>query len=145
MTLPRGAIWWRGRPVTVSDIRVPVFTVGTERDHVAPWRSVYKFHLLSDTEVTFLLTSGGHNAGIVSEPGHPRRHYKLTTAAHDEAYMDPETWTAQTGEKQGSWWPEFSNWLKHRSGDLGPPPPMGNAEFELKVICDAPGTYVFQA
>ena len=133
-----------GRPVTVSDIRVPVFTVGTERDHVAPWRSVYKFHLLSDTEVTFLLTSGGHNAGIVSEPGHPRRHYKLTTAAHDEAYMDPETWTAQTGEKQGSWWPEFSNWLKHRSGDLVPPPPMGNAEFELKAICDAPGTYVFQ-
>ncbi len=133
-----------GRPVAVSDIRVPVFAVGTERDHVAPWRSVYKFHLLSDTEVTFLLTNGGHNAGIVSEPGHPRRHYKVTTAAHDEAYVDPQTWTAQTAEKQGSWWPEFSDWLKARSGKPVPPPPFGNAECGLKAICDAPGTYVFQ-
>lgn len=133
-----------GRPVAVSDIRVPVFAVGTERDHVAPWRSVYKFHLLSDTEVTFLLTNGGHNAGIVSEPGHPRRHYKVTTAAHDEAYVDPQTWTAQTAEKQGSWWPEFSDWLKARSGKPVPPPPFGNAECGHKAICDAPGTYVFQ-
>ena len=140
--LAEGRYLVEDRPVTVSDIRVPVFAVGTEWDHVAPWRSVYKFHLLSDTEVTFLLTNGGHNAGIVSEPGHPRRHYRLATMAHDEPYMDPETWTAQTAEQPGSWWPEFSNWLKDRSGKLVPPPSIGAAE--LKAICDAPGTYVFQ-
>lgn len=133
-----------GRPVAVSDIRVPVFAVGTERDHVAPWRSVYKFHLLSDTEVTFLLTNGGHNARIVSEPGHPRRHYKVTTAAHDEPYMDPQTWSAQTVEKPGSWWPEFSGWLERKSGKQISPPPLGNAGCGFKAICDAPGSYVFQ-
>ncbi len=133
-----------GRPVAVSDIRAPVFAVGTEKDHVAPWRSVYKFHLLSDTEVTFLLTNGGHNAGIVSEPGHARRHYKVTTAAHDEPYMDPQTWSAQTAEKPGSWWPAFSGWLKRKSGKQISPPPLGKADCGLRAICDAPGRYVFQ-
>lgn len=133
-----------GRPVTVSDIRVPVFMVGTERDHVAPWRSVYKFELLADTEVTFLLTNGGHNAGIVSEPGHPRRHYKVATRTHDEPFIDAETWLAETEEKPGSWWPEFSNWLKSRSGKLASPPPIGAPDLDLRAICDAPGTYIFQ-
>src|SRR3546814_9287671 len=51
----------------------------SDLDHVAPWRSVYKIHLLTDTDVTFVLTSGGHNAGIMSEPGHPHRHYQVLT------------------------------------------------------------------
>ena len=56
------------RPVALTDIRVPIFAVGTVRNHVAPWRSSYKIHLLTDCEVTYLLTTGGHNAGIVRSP-----------------------------------------------------------------------------
>ncbi len=136
--LAEGRYMVDGNPVAIIDIRVPVFLVGTERDHVAPWRSVYKFHLLSDTEVTFVLTSGGHNAGIVSEPGHPGRRFRIQTRAHDAKYVDPERWVDETPAEDGSWWPALVGWLAARSGDPVAPPPMGTP------ICDAPGTYVLQ-
>ncbi|MCG3268540.1 alpha/beta hydrolase [Yoonia sp. I 8.24] len=130
------------QPVVVSDIRAPVIIVGTEHDHVAPWHSVYKFNLLSDTDVTFVLTSGGHNAGIVSEPGHPRRHYRMRAKTKDSPYQDPDTWMAEAETLHGSWWVEFAEWLGDRSGEPVDPPAIGTAEYE--PICDAPGTYVFQ-
>lgn len=132
------------RPVTVSDIRAPVFSVGTEWDHVAPWRSVYKFNLLSDTEVTFVLTNGGHNAGIVSEPGHPRRHYRMATHREHDRYRDPESWLAETEIRDGSWWPAYAEWLKQNSRELVEPPPMGAPAAGLVPVGDAPGTYVLQ-
>ncbi|WP_306114637.1 MULTISPECIES: alpha/beta hydrolase [unclassified Roseovarius] len=132
------------RPVALSDIRVPVFLVGTERDHVAPWQSVYKFYLQSDTEVTFLLTNGGHNAGIVSEPGHPRRHYRMATRAHDDCYVGPDDWLEQTPVTPGSWWPALVDWLNARSGKPAAPPAMGAADAGLSPLGDAPGAYVLQ-
>ncbi len=133
-----------GRPITTMDIREPVFCVGTVRDHVAPWRSVFKWNLMTDTEVTFLLTSSGHNAGIVSEPGHAGRSYQVATRKHDDLYIDPETWSRQTPVKDGSWWPEWAAWLKKRSGKKSVPPSMGNAESGIDILADAPGTYVHQ-
>jgi len=132
------------QPVTVSDIRVPAFVVGTERDHVAPWHSVYKFNLLSDTDVTFVLTNGGHNAGIVSEPGHPRRHYRIETRADHTPYADPDHWRDQTEPVEGSWWPALTEWLAARSAAPCAPPPMGAAAQGYPPLCAAPGTYVFQ-
>jgi polyhydroxyalkanoate synthase len=130
------------RPVAITDIRAPVFMVGTERDHVAPWHSVYKFNLLSDTDVTFVLTSGGHNAGIVSEPGHPHRHYRMQSRAKDAPYTDPDRWRTQSQPTDGSWWPALVDWLSDRSGDPVDPPSLGSKGYE--PLCDAPGTYVFQ-
>jgi polyhydroxyalkanoate synthase len=129
-----------GQPVALSDIRVPIFSVGTESDHVAPWRSVYKCNLLTDTEVTFLLTSGGHNAGIVSEPGHAHRHYRIATKSADDHYVDPEVWLTTTPVSEGSWWPEWVAWLDARSGARGTRPRMG----AYASLSDAPGNYVLE-
>jgi polyhydroxyalkanoate synthase len=140
--LAEGRFTAGGRPVALKDIRLPLFAVGTERDHVAPWQSVYKFHLLTDAEVTFLLTSGGHNAGIVSEPGHAGRRYRVTTKAPDHSYVDPDVWMHDTPAREGSWWPEWTAWLARHSGARVEPPAMGGDV--LPLLGDAPGTYVLQ-
>jgi polyhydroxyalkanoate synthase subunit PhaC len=133
-----------GKTVALSDIRAPSFLVGTEKDHVAPWKSVYKFHLPADTEITFVLTSGGHNAGIISQPGHPRRRYRLATRPAMERYADPETWLSTTAPQQGSWWPPWVEWLSRHSGAPSPPPPLGAADLGLPPLGDAPGSYVLE-
>ncbi|HQR12850.1 MAG TPA: alpha/beta fold hydrolase [Casimicrobiaceae bacterium] len=132
-----------GRPVALKDLKLPLFAVGTERDHVAPWHSVYKFHLLTDAEVTFVLTNGGHNAGIVSEPGHPGRHFRRATKQRNDMYVDPEVWVADEQVHAGSWWPEWTRWLAEHSGAAIPPPAMGATGFA--PMADAPGSYVLQA
>ena len=136
----------KGRPIAITDIRAPIFIVATEQDHVAPWRSVYKINLLADAdEVTFLLTSGGHNAGIVSEPGHGRRRYQMACRNDQDRYVDPDTWQATTPKQQGSWWPAWREWLmKHSAEHQVSPPALGAPDKGLYPIGDAPGTYVLQ-
>jgi polyhydroxyalkanoate synthase subunit PhaC len=132
-----------GRPIALPDIHLPLFAVATERDHVAPWRSVFKLHLLTEAEVTFVLTNGGHNAGVLSEPGHPRRHFRLAVRKHDQPHLDPDTWLSDYAPREGSWWPAWTAWLEAHSSEPIEPPPLGDAAKGFAVLEDAPGHYVF--
>ena len=140
--LAEGRFTAGGGTVALSDIRVPIFAVGTERDHVAPWRSTYKINLQVESEVTYLLTSGGHNAGIVSEPGHNGRGFRVNTRDHH--YLDPERFLAEAERKDGSWWPEWVAWLGQHSGAPTAPPSLNGEGTGYPALGDAPGTYVFQ-
>lgn len=133
-----------GRPVSLGDIGLPTFAVGTLTDHVAPWRSVYKLHYLTPTEITFALTSGGHNAGIVSEPGRPRRSYRIGTRAAGASYVPPDRWLEQTPVQEGSWWPAWIAWLQERSGTPVKPPAIGAPSKGYKPQYAAPGHYVLE-
>lgn len=134
-----------GRPIAISDIHIPVFLVATIKDHVAPWRSVYKFNLPSDAEeLTFVLTSGGHNAGILSYPSHPYRRYQISTKKEGEKYIDPETWLKTTPVIKGSWWIPWQEWLAERSSGQVPPPLMGAPKKGYTPLDDAPGSYVLE-
>ncbi len=131
-----------GQLVSLADVKVPVFLVGTVTDHVAPWRSVYKLHYLTAAEITFALTSGGHNAGIVSPPGHPHRHYQLLASAAGEPRLDPDRWLATATDNEGSWWPAWHEWLRAHSGEAVKPPRMGLPREH--PLGDAPGRYVLE-
>jgi polyhydroxyalkanoate synthase len=130
------------RPVSLHDIRVPTFALGTEQDHIAPWRSVFKFRFLTDADTTFALTSGGHNAGILSEPGHRNRHYRMTSHLNGDPFVDPHAWFATTAMHEGSWWPAWAGWLAQRSGEPVSPPPLGRPDGKFAALDDAPGRYV---
>ena len=140
--LAEGRLLVADNPIALTDIRAPIFCVSTVQDHVAPWRSTYKINFLTDTDVTYLLASGGHNAGIVSEPGHEHRGFQVLTRKADDRYIDPETFLAQAPQKAGSWWPEWVAWLAARSGEPVAPPAMGGAD--QASLADAPGSYVLQ-
>jgi polyhydroxyalkanoate synthase len=127
-----------GHAVSLIDIDVPVFLVGTERDHISPWRSVYKLHHLCDTELTFVLTNGGHNAGILSEPGHAGRRYQIGVRPAHGPWVQREQWLRQTPTHEGSWWPAWHDWLAARSSPLQPARPIP----ARVTLCDAPGEYV---
>ena len=141
--LAEGRFMVDGRPIALHDINAPLFSVGTVHDHIAPWKSVYKILLLAESDVTFVLTSGGHNAGIVSEPGHKGRHYQIAEMPRTSRYVPPGEWQKTTPTKEGSWWEEWQRWLVQYSEGKIKPPTMGGNTKESMPIEDAPGTYVF--
>ncbi|HXP75773.1 MAG TPA: alpha/beta fold hydrolase [Stellaceae bacterium] len=143
--LAEGQYRVEGRPIALTDIRVPIFTVATRADHVAPWPSVYKIHLLTESPVSFVLTAGGHNAGIVSEPGHAGRTYQIAHRSAGGRYVDPETWAAATPASEGSWWPAWVAWLGEHSSAAAAPPPMGAPEKGYPALAAAPGRYVLDS
>lgn len=139
--LAEGRYLVEGRSISLSDIHVPMFVVGTIRDHVAPWKSTYKIHYEADADVTFVLASGGHNAGIVAPPSEHGHFYQVRTKLADAPYLGPDEWQNTTPRHEGSWWPEWLQWLRSQSGELGDPPDMAGPG-ESQELPDAPGDYV---
>ncbi|MBS0613628.1 MAG: poly-beta-hydroxybutyrate polymerase, partial [Proteobacteria bacterium] len=144
--LARGEFQVGGVRIDLSQIQAPMFVVGTETDHVAPWRSVYKVRALTRSpDYTFLLTSGGHNAGIVSGPAHPKRRFRELTLHDAQQQPGPDDWLARANAHTGSWWPWWQQWLAaHSSRHDAALPSMGNAPAGYGIVGDAPGEYVLQ-
>lgn len=136
-----------GRTISLADIRVPLFVVATERDHVSPWTSVYEIHRLARAPVSFVLTSGGHNVGIVNPPSgpaaHPQASYRF--AAHEEgrAPADPQAWLRGALQTPGSWWPRWHAWLHKQSTKQVMAMPAGLPSESAPL--PAPGSYVHLA
>ena len=132
-----------GRPVSLGGLRLPIFMVATTTDHVAPWRSVHKLHYLCPAEITFVLTSGGHNAGIVNPPGpDSRRCYQILRREADGDYLAPDHWLDAAPTHAGSWWPAWQQWLAAHSSGRTKPPRIGTTRYA--PVGKAPGRYVLE-
>lgn len=142
--LARGQARLDGHRLQLSDIRLPIFNVGAVQDHVAPWRSVFKLHALTDAEQTFVLTAGGHNVGIVNPPGAVPTSHRLRRWSPGDRRLTPDEWLDTTPVVDGSWWLPWFDWLRTHSSGLRLPPPMGAPAAGLRPLADAPGSYVLE-
>lgn len=128
-----------GKTIAAKNIRLPTFCVSTVKDHVAPWKSVYKIHLMMNSSLTFVLTDGGHNAGIVSKPGHNGRIYRIHERQKDDTYLAQDNWLEIAETRKGSWWFAWHDWLVKQSTQKRVSPPSIDP-----ALPAAPGTYVLQ-
>jgi polyhydroxyalkanoate synthase len=134
--LARGELELAGQRLSLSDVTEDCYVVGAINDHIVPWHGSYKTVALMGGSVRYVLSSGGHIAGIVNPPG-PKAWYETA----DLAGLDPEAWRAAAVRHKGSWWEDWTAWSDARAGDLVEPPPMGSGRYP--ALADAPGEYVF--
>jgi polyhydroxyalkanoate synthase subunit PhaC len=126
-----------GEPITLADIRGPVYHVATKEDHIAPAASVYRgAKEMARADVRFILSGSGHIAGVVNPPVLGK--YQFWTNA-DMSKPTLEAWLKGAEETPGSWWPDWHDWLKKRSGRQVAAREPGA---KLGVIEPAPGSYV---
>ncbi|MDJ0956797.1 MAG: class I poly(R)-hydroxyalkanoic acid synthase [Arenicellales bacterium] len=122
--------------IDLTEVQTPVCFVSTVDDHIAPWLSTYAGAQLFAGPVKFILGGSGHIAGIINPPANNKYGYRST----DEPPTDPVAWAEKADKHEGSWWPEWAHWAKHRGGDQIPARMPGDGE--LEVLEDAPGSYV---
>ena len=124
-----------GKLIKLSDVKHPAYIVGAENDHIVPWKSAYASTRLLSGPVRYVLSSGGHIAGIVNPPG-PKGWYVVGSdhpASADE-------WRQQATRHDGSWWEDWAAWSAGNSGPLTDPPPTGSDKYS--ALYDGPGQYV---
>lgn len=129
-----------GRPIDLRRITQPLYAVGAEQDHIAPWKETFKICRLIDGDVRYTLATSGHILGIINPPvTPPKRRYWTSDAA---GFVDPLKWREKTPKVAGSWWEDWVAWLKPQCGSLTAPPPLGNEEYP--ALMEAPGSYVLE-
>jgi len=131
-----GKIHLNHMPLDVSKIDIPTFFVATQKDHIAPWQTIYLGFQCMGGEKRFLLGGSGHIAGIIIPPGGEKYGFYRNIFCAET----PDTWLANASHHTGSWWPEWLSWLEKESGHLIDAPDF--THLPGKGMMDAPGSYV---
>lgn len=126
--------------IDLHNIDQPLYCVGTEQDHISPWKGTFKTCQVVSGPVRYVLASSGHILGILDQPiEQPKGHYRVGDAT---SATDPDEWLLKQKENKGSWWLDWSVWLADRCGEWVTPPQIGNSKY--KPLEDAPGIYVHE-
>jgi len=134
-----GKIVLRGEALDLRRIKLDVYAVGAEKDHIVPWESAWRITQLFGGNVRYILASSGHIAGMINPPGGKGIYWSLPA---EQTAPDAAEWRRRAVKHDGSWWSDWRDWLAERSGERATPPPIGSDKHP--PIADAPGTYVLE-
>jgi polyhydroxyalkanoate synthase len=133
--LAQGEMELAGQVLSLADVKSDTYIVGAINDHIVPWPGSYRSTRELGGTVRFVLSSGGHIAGIVNPPG-PKAWFE----AGEHSPQDPAQWRKAAKRHDGSWWEDWTRWADARAGRLAAPPPMGSDRYP--ALGAAPGEYV---
>ena len=132
-----GALEVCGTPIDLQKVTVDSFSVAGINDHITPWDAVYRSTLLLGGERRFVLSNSGHIQSIINPPGNPKANY----VENPQLSGDPRAWYYDGKHVDGSWWPQWLEWIQARSGTRRETRmALGNAKYP--PLEAAPGTYV---
>ena len=138
--LARGVMDLAGQRLSLARVTSDAYVVGAINDHIVPWQASYRATGLLGGDVRYVLSSGGHIAGIVNPPG-PKAWYETADPASPATPgQTPEQWREAATRHSGSWWADWADWAGARAGPRIEPPPLGSQRYP--AIDDAPGAYV---
>jgi polyhydroxyalkanoate synthase len=138
-----GALTVCGAKVDLGSIKAPVFIYGSREDHIVPWKAAYASTQLMRGKRRFVLGASGHIAGVINPPAKKKRNYWTQTGAASALPASADAWLASATEVPGSWWTDWSSWLKPHAGSLtAAPKALGSKTY--RPIEPAPGRYVKQ-
>ncbi|WP_016919401.1 class I poly(R)-hydroxyalkanoic acid synthase [Methylocystis parvus] len=134
--ITRGEMVMSGVPINLRLVKIPIYSIATKEDHIAPARSVFRGDKFFGGDVTYVLGGSGHIAGIINPPAKGKYDY-MTGGPVKGSF---EEWVAKAELHKGSWWPHWFEWITTQAPRKVPAREPGGGE--LKPICDAPGEYV---
>jgi polyhydroxyalkanoate synthase len=132
-----GKVQLKGQALDLGRIRLDIYAVGAEKDHIVPWDAAWRITQLMDGRIRFVLASSGHIAGMINPPGGKGSYWTGEGKAETS-----EAWRKAAQRHDGSWWTDWSRWLGARAGEQVAPPSMGSASYP--PLLDAPGSYVLE-
>jgi polyhydroxyalkanoate synthase subunit PhaC len=138
--LSRGVLELDGDLLSLKSAQADTFIVAAENDHIAPWRTSFTSTELLGGDVTFVLSTAGHIAGVVNPPSPKAKHWVGTVGATGPDAPGPDAWRERSTEVKGSWWETWAEWIGERGGGMRTPPATGSDEH--RVLGEAPGDYV---
>ncbi len=131
-----GGIKLAGVPIDLAKITVPtVFRLGNRRPHRAVEGDLFRAEADARASRASCCPGSGHIAGMINPPSANKYCYWT-----DEKLPDtPADWFASAKQHSGSWWNDWSTWLRPHLGKEVPARVPGKGK--LKVIEASPGSY----